>query len=355
MKLINTLLLAATTLLSATAQNVNNIQLDHVEKIHARKTINVPNLNGFQALKCDFHIHTVFSDGIVWPTFRVQEAWEEGLDAIAITDHIENNPSKPHVGGDDNSAYEIALPEAKKKDIMLIHAGEITRAMPPGHLNALFLENTNLLDVKDPMEALRAAKAQGAFIIWNHPGWKAQQPDTCLWMEMHEEIFQEGMINAIEVFNEKEWYPVVMDWCLNRDIAIVGTSDIHDITAHYYDLENSHRPMTIVYAKERTQASLKEALLAKRTIAYFDHKLAGKPEIIEDFFHAAIEVKALNPSTFSVINTSDVPFVLNNEEEHIIIPEQKTILMSKAEIEQTYNVSNLIIGTNKTLSTKILN
>jgi 3',5'-nucleoside bisphosphate phosphatase len=58
-------------------------------------------------------MHTIFSDGDVWPTVRVQEAYMEGLDVIAITDHIERNPSKKFVGGDDNSAYEIACPRPK--------------------------------------------------------------------------------------------------------------------------------------------------------------------------------------------------------------------------------------------------
>ena len=26
-------------------------------------------------------MHTVFSDGVVWPSVRVEEAWREGLDA----------------------------------------------------------------------------------------------------------------------------------------------------------------------------------------------------------------------------------------------------------------------------------
>jgi len=32
-----------------------------------RKTINLPDLPGYVTLKCDFHLHTVFSDGNVWP------------------------------------------------------------------------------------------------------------------------------------------------------------------------------------------------------------------------------------------------------------------------------------------------
>ena len=54
-----------------------------------RHEIQFPDVPGYQTLKCDFHMHTVFSDGLVWPTVRVNEAWRTGLDAISITDHIE--------------------------------------------------------------------------------------------------------------------------------------------------------------------------------------------------------------------------------------------------------------------------
>jgi len=52
--------------------------------------------------------------------------------------------------------------------------------MPPGHFNALFFNDTQALDKQDWHEAFVEAKKQGAYIIWNHPGWKAQQPDTCM-------------------------------------------------------------------------------------------------------------------------------------------------------------------------------
>ena len=68
------------------------------ERVKARRELRLPEIDGYQLLKCDFHVHTIFSDGIVWPTLRVQEAWEEGLDAIAITDHIEGQPARQHVG-----------------------------------------------------------------------------------------------------------------------------------------------------------------------------------------------------------------------------------------------------------------
>jgi hypothetical protein len=59
-----------------------------------RDPLPVPDLPGYQTLKCDFHMHTVFSDGQVWPPLRVMEAWRDGLDCIAITDHIDYQPTR---------------------------------------------------------------------------------------------------------------------------------------------------------------------------------------------------------------------------------------------------------------------
>ena len=54
----------------------------------------VPDIEGYKTLKGDFHIHTVFSDATVWPTTRVQEALWEGLDVIAISEHIDTRHQK---------------------------------------------------------------------------------------------------------------------------------------------------------------------------------------------------------------------------------------------------------------------
>ncbi len=178
----------------------------------SRKIIHVPNIPGYQTLKCDFHLHTVFSDGTVWPTVRIQEAWEEGLDAISITDHIEYRPHSKDVIANHNRSFDIAEPLAKEQRILLIKGAEITRNMPPGHLNALFITNANLLERDDVFEALREARDQGAFIFWNHPGWKAQQPDSTVWWSEHTRLFNNKMLHGIEVFNDKEFYPEVLKW-----------------------------------------------------------------------------------------------------------------------------------------------
>ena len=67
---------------------------------------NFPDIPGFKTLKCDFHMHTVFSDGNVWPTVRVDEAVREGLDVIAITDHIEYQPHRLDVPTNHHRPFE---------------------------------------------------------------------------------------------------------------------------------------------------------------------------------------------------------------------------------------------------------
>lgn len=348
------LILAACLLFSidSFSQSISNVQLTHMRMEAKRKEIKIPDIPGYKTLKCDFHMHTIFSDGSVWPTERVNEAWAEGLDAIAITDHIENQPSKKFIGGDHNSSYEIALPTAKEKDIILIRGGEITRSMPPGHLNGLFLKDVNALDTPDAKDAIKAVADQGGFILWNHPGWKAQQPDTCLWMDMHQELFDEGLLHGIEVFNEKEWYPIVLDWCREKDLAVIGNSDIHGVNSHYYNVETNYRPMTLVFATERSEEAIKEAMFARRTIAWFDNKLAGDEVLVEQLVKASLQVKPKEKDSISIKNLSCIPFDLKDAEgrQHLVPGESEIIITSPGGI---YQVTNVYIGSRENLSVRL--
>lgn len=123
-KVLVSAFLLATCLMNVQAQRRNEIQ--------------VPDLDGYTTLKCDFHMHTVFSDGLVWPTVRVDEAYREGLDAISLTEHIEYRPHKKDVVADHNRSFDLCQKQAEKLGILLIRGSEITRPMAPGHFNAIF-------------------------------------------------------------------------------------------------------------------------------------------------------------------------------------------------------------------------
>ena len=278
----------------------------------SKKLINLPDFSGYQTLKCDFHMHTVFSDGTVWPTVRIEEAASEGLDAIAITDHIEYLPHSKDIDADHNRSYEIAKPLADEMDILLIRGTEITRSMPPGHLNALFITNANLIDRQDIDVAIKEARDQGALLLWNHPGWKQQQPDTTLWWEKHTELYENDMLHGIEVFNG-EFCKEALHWAVEKKLTMFGNSDVHG-PIH---IEEGHRPMTLVFAKSRTEGGIKEALFNQRTAVYFDNTVIGKAEHLEPFFFASLEIgKIQNQSSdetakvVRILNKSDIDYEL---------------------------------------------
>jgi len=294
-------LLAAFLIVPATAQ--------------VRGKIDIPNLKGFVTLKCDFHIHTVFSDGNVWPTVRISEAYREGLDAISITDHIEYRPHKDDIIASHNRSYDIAAPYAKSMGIILIKGSEITRGMPPGHHNALFLTDSEPLEQKDYMDAFREAKKQNAFIFWNHPGWDAQQPDTTLWWPEHTKLMEQGFMMGMEVVNGNEYFPEAHGWCLEKKLTMIGNSDVHDpIQAQYKFDKGEHRAMTLVFAKEATAEGIREALHARRTAVYNGNNLIGEERYLKELFDNALDIKVERPNNTSVRitikNNSDLTFHL---------------------------------------------
>ena len=275
------------------------------------KKVRIPDIPGYLTLKGDFHLHTVFSDGQVWPTLRVDEAVNEGLDIIAVTDHIEYRPHKADIPGDLNRSYDIEKPYAEKKNILLVKGIEITRDMPPGHFNALFINDASALAKEDFKEAIREAKKQGAFILWNHPGWKAQQPDTTRWLAIHTWLYDHKMLNGIEIYNNKDYYSIAFDWALQKNLTVFANSDSHIPTSMSYDLVNSHRPLTLVFAKERSLDGIKEALFKGQTAAFTDNMVRGREEWLKPLFYSCVKI-IRNGGKIMLTNKSGLTFDLED-------------------------------------------
>lgn len=305
--------------LSLQAQNHSVVKEPEVFPPQPRREIRMPEIEGYEIIKGDFHLHTVFSDGSVWPVVRVQEAWRDGLDAIAISDHVEYRHKKEYLGGSLNQVHDIALPEALKHGIILVKAAEITRRMPPGHLNALFVQDIDALERDHYRDALQAALDQGAFIFWNHPGWQAQQPDTCLWWDEHEALYRQGLIHGIEVYNFDEWYPVAFDWAREKGLAFMANSDIHEPVPYMPGYSDYLRPMTLAFARAKSEAGLREALLNRQTVAFFAGKLAGPQHWLEQMFYASLQIskpfngQADGSASITITNLTDIPIVLQDE------------------------------------------
>jgi len=335
-----------------------------------RRVMNMPDIPKYVTLKCDFHSHTVFSDGNVWPTQRVGEAWRDGLDALAITDHIEYRPHKDFTSNDHNAAWKIAKPVADDYNLILVHGTEITRSMPPGHLNALFIQDADSLDKADFMKVIEAAVKQGAFIQYNHPGWKSQQPDGIPRLyPVHLELIAKGWLHGIEYFNEYETYrnAAVMEMCREHKLAVMGNSDVHGVISEtYMEPQYTHRPVTLVFARERTMESIREAMFAGRTAVWYGGSLAGFEQFTGPIFKAAVRAGAPYKDDgksifFEIANHSDLPMMLTGGPEgapsELKLPANEVVRVraDRRYLQQplTYNVSNIVTGSGTVLRAEI--
>jgi hypothetical protein len=339
-----------------------------IPSVPARQ-ITIPDVGEFKVLKGDFHIHTLFSDGLVMPGDRITEAVRNGFDVIAITDHIEYRPffSKggrwklnDEQGGNFNLWYDIAKPEADKNNLLLIRGAEITKGtMPPGHFNALFTADNNPIAavVNDWREMLRVAADQGAFLLWNHPGWEApksggiEKGAPLRFTDAHEDICRQGLMHGIEVYNGAvdECYPIVSDWCNERNLAIFASSDIHPSESNKYGLLNPLRPVTLVLAKERSIDSIREAFFAKRTIAWAAGMIWGRDPWLPELFKASVEIKTVTPGTLEMINKSSLPISVSLGGLVFDLPKDAKQQVYRAKNVKTLTVANWMVAMNKPL------
>ena len=292
-----------------------------------RKVISIPDIDGYKTFKCDFHTHTVYADAHVSPEGRVQEDWYDGLDVMAMTEHV-----GVHKTGIDMPDRNVPIVKAKaegaKFGMIVIPGVEITRAKPFGHMNFLFVKDANVfsedryLTDKDGeyltddlgqkinndetlQDDIAAALEQDCFIQWNHPGW----PDRkCDMYDIHKDMLAKGQIHAVEICNHQEWYPKVLDWFDEYHIPMTANTDQHSPIDYNYG--HVIRPMTLVFAKEYTMESIREAMFAGRMVAFWDQTLAGDATWLEQLVHHSLQVRVIDAAKgrIQVTNISDIRF-----------------------------------------------
>ena len=365
------------------------------------RTMSFPDTKEYLTISTDLHTHSVFSDGHVWPNIRVAEARKDNIDVLAITEHLEYQPHIMHIPHENrNAAYIEAKRSASGTDLIVINGSEITREMPPGHINAIFVKDANKLykfdqkllpeakelieeraqgaelpeeqmqvienyalgNLYPPLEALKEAKNQGAFVFWNHPMWGSQASDGIARLdEMHKEFITKDLLHGIEIVNTGTYSEEAFNIALENNLALIGTSDVHDLIEWDYDAHNNeHRPVTLVFAKERNEASIKEALFDRRTVVVFKDRLIGKSEHLLPLLESIISIssngyrKGTQILKIEILNNSSANMVLENLSEFNFADSDDLISIPKNG-KVTLQVKTLEVLNNLDLKFRILN
>ena len=314
-----------------------------------RREIILPQVDGYTLYKADFHTHTIYSDGDITPRQRVREAWVDGLDIVAITDHLEirtyekfmlkvlapyNKSDLPfkyeHAGyanksdkntpvlADLNAAYDEAVYYAERENIpvMVVRGTEIWRDTENiGEFNALFLTDINAVCHPDLIESFRRVKAQGGLIMHNHPGYTRKTTDIAEGYQAR--AYEEGWIDGVEIVNSTTLYPQTIRRCIEKGLFMAANTDAHKPTSNVWSADRDFfRTMTFVMARSCTERDIKEALKKGRTIGYTANNLMGEQTLLSKFLNGAIFCRVTGENsdkklrTYTLTNNCSVPFIL---------------------------------------------
>lgn len=378
MKRLLLILVASGLLATATAQK--KIPSSHntcKESWNRRTEIITPQVKGFNCYKADLHVHTSYSDGCVNPSGRVMEAWYEGMDILAITDHLESHagvrkffkvaapynknkkPTRYVVPGstkmpkdgidpglkvDFNAIHKEAEATniSRNYGMLLIKGCEMARNKERlGHYNAIFVKDLNSIYAFELKEAFKKVKEQGGLIFHNHPGDVSRYEK-----EWHEDVHKSGLIDGIEVANGFRYYPQMVNRCVERKYFMVGNTDAHGFTAHRYTVNGCFRTHTLILANELTEEKIKEALLERRTIVYSGGDLIGEKKWLSEFLNAAIECQFTKKSskgdsrTYTFTNYSSYPYRLRMGRSVHLLEPFNTITLSFGKDKKTGKLQN---------------
>ncbi len=217
-------------------------------------------------------------------------------------------------------------------------------------MNAVFIEDANELlkvsEVPGPFNsgeyfrragewpaqsAVDAANEQGAFVFWNH-SWSTFRDNITVITDFHRENAANGKLHGIEVANGSTYSAESFQVALDHDLALIGVSDVHNlIDWDYKPHEGGHRPVNLVFAREKSSAGIREALFAKRTVVWYKNLLLGRERDLVPLLEASLKVESATYSGLSRVlevvfsNSSDAKFVLDNKTSYTMVRDHDVI------------------------------
>ena len=349
MKNISKLFLAIASLAVAATASAQHPLEKPFSTSGTRQEIVFPKVKGMNVYKGDFHTHTIYSDGEVTPDARVIEAWRDGLDIIAITDHMEyrrveremyyymkdniredlkavgkavntnvlkQGPDNHGLLVDFNVSCNSAIKKGKDMGLLVVRGVEITRS-DRGDYNALFTTDNNKLYDPDLEQTIRNARAQGAFIIHNHPSYDKNTENHIT--PFTNDLYAKGLIDGVEIANYNRMWTYLFTHCIAGGFTPFGNTGAHDYVEWIYRMPSDatsvrYRNMTLVFAKECTEKAIHKALREGNTIAYHNNNLIGREQLLKDLFEASVtfEFQRTGSSAqyVTVKNNSSMPYYI---------------------------------------------
>ena len=244
-----------------------------------------PDLARRLPLRCDFHIHTYYSDGHQSPVEMAVRGRELGLDVLAITDHNRHLPSKEAVAGVEQLGLnliclpgeEISFPgwhmlavatgasvwerydsDEGKAEIAALEAALVDAKLVGG------LPAAEYAPIRWAVEAIHR---QGGRAFLAHPYWIADR-GRHLDVRIYEQLVTEGVLDGVELIGDVDYEDNLLSVAYYQGLLekgfrlpILGNSDTHDV-AHTF---GGH--WTVALVEEMSGVGLLQAIQERYSVA----------------------------------------------------------------------------------------
>ena len=146
---------------------------------------------------------------------------------------------------------------------------------------------------------------------------------------------------------------------------MLGNSDIHAPSIEYHYTPQEHRTLTLIFAKEKTAESVREALFAGRTAVWHENRLIGRTEHLKPLFDRCVTVSkphyvnGNNTAFFEVANNALIDLQLKRTGESgpaTIALHARSTTIARVNLSDdhkvvplSYTVSNFLIAPEKGL------
>jgi hypothetical protein len=143
------------------------------------------------------------------------------------------------------------------------------------------------------------------------------------WFAHVDEVFRQGLFQGIEILNGDQYSPEAFAWALEKRLTMLACSDAHlPMPAH---LRSAHRPVTLLFARTRDAAGVREALDSRRTAAWLDDDIWGEEQWLRAIWDGGArwpQVRA-RPGDALVVpieNRTSIDFLLMFEDGPVTLP-----------------------------------
>jgi predicted metal-dependent phosphoesterase TrpH len=217
-------------------------------------------LGGYEVLAADFHIHSSpLSWGVLSPWDTVGEARHQGLDVIAMTPHNHTWVAK------------VGQWFSRSSDAPIVIVGEEIHSIGY-HLLAIGISNTIPWRQKSG-SAIDEVHRQGGVAIAAHPidSYSAYDPEAMRNLDGAEVVHPAAL-------REEKLASQMRAFFSRRRMTAIGDSDFH-LGPMSPQLEMG-LCRTFVFARERSERGVLDALREGHTVVYDRERAYGDPELI---------------------------------------------------------------------------